>query len=64
MTLRNMNITSQSVGAAGIFLLAGSVAAAPYDGLYRSSGDADCARVGEEGGALRINFSYLSVSPR
>ena len=49
-----MNITSQSVGAAGIFLLAGSVAAAPYDGLYRSSGDADCARVGEEGGALRI----------
>lgn len=28
--------------------------ALPWDGTYRPSPDADCARVGEEGGALRI----------
>ncbi len=49
-----MNIARPGVGIAGASLVAGSVAATPYDGLYRSSGDADCAKVGVEGGALRI----------
>lgn len=49
-----MNIARPGLGIAGAILVAGSVAATPYDGLYRSSGDADCAQVGVEGGALRI----------
>lgn len=41
-------------------LLAPSLAAAlPWDGTYRLSEDADCDRVGEEGGALRIAEGVL-----
>lgn len=41
-------------GLALATLLAGGAAAAPYDGTYRLSRDADCTKIGEEGGALRI----------
>lgn len=41
-------------GLALAALLAGGAAAAPYDGTYRLSRDADCTKIGEEGGALRI----------
>ena len=34
--------------------------ALPWDGTYRLSEDADCARVGEEGGALRISEGVLT----
>lgn len=35
-------------------LAASAAQAGPWDGLYRLSVDADCARIGVEGGALRI----------
>lgn len=41
-------------GVAMAMLLADGAAATPYDGTYRVSRGADCAKVGEEGGALRI----------
>ncbi|MGR3498707.1 MAG: hypothetical protein ACU0E9_07425 [Limimaricola soesokkakensis] len=41
-------------GLALAALLASGAAAAPYDGTYRLSRDADCTKIGEEGGALRI----------
>lgn len=42
-------------------LAAPSLAAAlPWDGTYRLSEDADCDRVGEEGGALRIAEGVLT----
>ena len=43
-------------------LLAAPVAARalPWDGTYRLSKDADCDRVGEEGGALRIEEGVLT----
>ena len=40
--------------AALLCLLAAPALALPWDGTYRLSEGADCARVGEEGGALRI----------
>lgn len=40
--------------AVAALLLAGAASAAPYDGTYRLSRDADCTKIGEEGGALRI----------
>ncbi|MCP1169123.1 hypothetical protein [Limimaricola litoreus] len=40
--------------AMGLVLMAAPGAATPYDGLYRSNGEADCAEIGVEGGALRI----------
>ncbi len=51
MTLRNVN---PIVLATGLALTAAPGAATPYDGLYRSTGEADCGQVGVEGGALRI----------
>jgi hypothetical protein len=39
---------------------AGPAAALPWDGTYRLSPDADCDRVGEEGGALRIAEGELT----
>ncbi len=42
-------------------LAAPSLAAAlPWDGTYLLSADADCDRVGEEGGALRIGEGVLT----
>ncbi|WP_210529216.1 hypothetical protein [Rubellimicrobium arenae] len=40
-------------------LIPGLAVALPWDGTYRLSADADCGKVGEEGGALRIAGGQL-----
>ena len=40
-------------------LLPGAALALPWDGTYRLSEDADCDKVGQEGGALRIEEGVL-----
>jgi hypothetical protein len=47
---------------AALALLAGPATAQdlPWDGTYRLSEGADCERVGEEGGALRIEDGVLT----
>ena len=54
MTNEFRNRAGLCLGLVAAVLLAGTAAATPYDGLYRTSLDADCSRVGVEGGALRI----------
>lgn len=40
--------------AAVLALLPVAVAAGPFDGVYRQAANADCANIGVDGGALRI----------
>ena len=40
-----------------LILSPGLAFAGPWDGVYRQGSDADCARVGVEGGAVRIHDS-------
>ena len=44
---------------AWLFAAAGAGEGADVDGLYMLSADGDCARVGEEGGALRVARGVL-----
>lgn len=39
---------------AATFLLAGQASAGAFDGVYRQGPETDCAKLGQDGGALRI----------
>jgi hypothetical protein len=47
-------MTGRSLVLALLLMVPATVQALPWDGTYRLSQGADCDRVGEEGGALRI----------
>ncbi len=50
----------RSLLLAAVLAAPSGVLALPWDGTYRLSEDADCDRVGEEGGALRIGEGVLT----
>lgn len=51
---------ARTVLAALLLAVPGLAAALPWDGTYRLSKGADCDRVGEDGGALRIEGGVLT----